>query len=420
MSFGRATDLRRDPKSLRGQRKLAVLSTALALSLAPHLAAGQTLGDPAASAQIQAGPVGLTPRFALRNIGVDTNVFNSVDDPQRDFTFYAVPGLDAFLRAGRVRLTSRTQLGFSYFHVADSQRSADLTEEARADVDLIHFAPFVTAGYARTRQRFSPEIDERVAQFRTSVSYGVRVLMLSKLELAVESRHEQLDVGETEFGNPQLAQALNRASSDISVTGRLELTSLTSLVVRTGVRRDGFEFTDLRDSSTFFVLPGIEFEPLALLSGRASLGLQHFSTERPDLPDVTGMMASIDLGYVFRDTTRLGGRLSRDVGYSFEPTQPFFIGTAAMFEATQSVAPSWTITGRIGRTTLTYRSVGELPDADAPRRQDVVLTYGAAVSRRLSRQLQVGVDADWNRRRSPLSTRGYRGFRMGGFLTYGG
>lgn len=62
-----------------------MLGIPLVLLIHPPIAAGQTL-DPAATAAIQAGPLGLSPRLTIRNVGFDENVFNSPDAPSRDLT----------------------------------------------------------------------------------------------------------------------------------------------------------------------------------------------------------------------------------------------------------------------------------------------------------------------------------------------
>ena len=60
---------------------------------------------PAEEARMHLGPLALTPRFSVRNLGVDTNVFNSANLPTRDFTATFGPGVDTWLRIGRARLS---------------------------------------------------------------------------------------------------------------------------------------------------------------------------------------------------------------------------------------------------------------------------------------------------------------------------
>src|SRR5712691_10833261 len=64
----------------------------------------QTAGtDPVTSARIRLGPFGITPSIALTNLGVDSNVFNSLENPQQDFRFTLSPQVNSWFRAGRSR-----------------------------------------------------------------------------------------------------------------------------------------------------------------------------------------------------------------------------------------------------------------------------------------------------------------------------
>ena len=75
--------------------------------------------DPARNARIRFGPFFLQPTLSITDAGIDTNVFNSSDQPERDFTITIVPGVADRLRGGAgavdrrrpngVRLVSATQ-----------------------------------------------------------------------------------------------------------------------------------------------------------------------------------------------------------------------------------------------------------------------------------------------------------------------
>ncbi len=67
------------------------------------LAAAQPAGadDPRTQARNHLGPLYLTPALQLRNIGVDTNVFNTSVNPKSDFTFTVGPQADVWLPIGR-------------------------------------------------------------------------------------------------------------------------------------------------------------------------------------------------------------------------------------------------------------------------------------------------------------------------------
>jgi hypothetical protein len=374
--------------------------------------------DPVADARLQLGPVGLTPRFALRDIGIDTNVFNAAGDPERDFTGTVAPGLDAAMRLGRLRLTSETTANWTYFHRLTSQRALNVEQHARLDLDLLHVVPFVTGEYVRTRQRPNLEIDERVQQTRNGSGAGVLFRTGGRLELeAAVSRH-QVDLGQTRFGNALLANALNRESSEGAITMRYEVTPLTRFVLRAATRYDRFDTSRVRDSDSISVEPGFEFSPSALFSGTATLGVRRFETRADVAPDFTGLIASVNLKYVLRDMTRFVVEVRRDVEYSFETDRPFFVSTMEALEVTQLVGYSWDVVGRVSFATLDYQHLLG-PGLDLASRTDRRLGYGAGLGRRLGDDLRIGFDVDVVRRTSDLDARRFDGLRVGGSVTYG-
>jgi len=87
-----------------------ISSSALRIALALALGLGLTRGaaaqsqrneDPRTEAKIHFGPVYVTPEVQLRQIGVDTNVFNSGINPKSDFTFTVGPEAHVWVPIGR-------------------------------------------------------------------------------------------------------------------------------------------------------------------------------------------------------------------------------------------------------------------------------------------------------------------------------
>src|SRR4029079_9395478 len=86
----------------------------------PAASRAQTFPDEVDAEKFQFGPLGLTPRIALKNLGVDTNPFNAPGETERDATATLVPGVDTTLRAGRGLFTGKTSLEWNYFDQASS------------------------------------------------------------------------------------------------------------------------------------------------------------------------------------------------------------------------------------------------------------------------------------------------------------
>ena len=69
------------------------------------------------------GFIRFTPSIALTNLGVDTNVFNELEDPKDDFTVTFGPKAEFWSRLGpRGRLYGSVGIDYQYFQEYDSQR----------------------------------------------------------------------------------------------------------------------------------------------------------------------------------------------------------------------------------------------------------------------------------------------------------
>jgi hypothetical protein len=375
-------------------------------------------GDGPETARMHLGPVGLTPRIALTNVGIDTNVLNQDVNPQRDVTMTFNPGMDAWLRVGRAQFSSRTGGEFVYFRKFDSQRSIGFNQQARVSLGLTHLAPFAQADYIDTFRRPNAEIDTRVEQTTKALTAGVNLRVGWRASVDLGVRQQRLALADNQFLGVSLAHELDRDTRALNADLRLEATPLTTFVVKNTVQRDRFLFSPTRDADSFSVVPGFEFKPLALLSGKAFAGFRHFAPLDELQPAFNGIVASVSLSYLASDSTRLNGTVDRDVDYSFEPAQPYFLSTGGTVSLMQAIAGSWDAVGRIGRRRLAYRDVVLSHPGDIGR-LDRLMTYGVGLGYRLGIDARIGVDINYGRRLSPISGRRYNGFQFGGSFTYG-
>ena len=136
-----------------------------------------------------------------------------------------------------------------------------------------------------------------------------------------------------------------------------------------------------------------------LINGRAHLGFRRFRTLDEAVPDFTGVVANLDVRYALR-ATQVALRLQRDVAYSFEINEPYYLSTAWNVSLTQAVSPAWDIVTRVGRQYLDYRVAlltGE--------RRDIGSSFGGGVGYRLGRSARFGVNVDYVQRRSEARPR---------------
>jgi len=372
--------------------------------------------NPEDSARYRFGPIWFTPTIDVRNVGVDTNVFNDYSEPKQDFVASFGPAVDMWTRFGRSRLNLHTTLQYDYFKTYSDERAFGTVNNGRYEVLLNRFTPFLEGSYDNTTRRASVEIDARARYETDSIVGGTDVRLSGRTAVRVKAErgHVRYDEGQTFEGN-NLAQALNREDTAFSGALREALTPLTTLVV-TGERRDyRFEFSHDRDTDSFRIVPGFEFKPGALISGRASLGYVWFSTLDHDVPDFQGVVSNVEVSYTAH-ATRVQVHLVRDPNYSYELDEPYYILTDAGVQVTERVTGRWDLVGRAARQWLNYQ---QLVSSGLSSREDHGWHLGMGTGWWVGTAMRVGVDADYVTRDSPVPFRSYSGWRVGGNLTYG-
>lgn len=375
------------------------------------------------TARFRWGPLGVTPRVALTNLGVDTNVFHDEDEPQRDFTFTVTPGADTWFRLGRAELSLGSSIDWTYFRDSKQQRALGWSQDARLDVRLNRLSPHVSGAYLTTRQRPNLEIDARVRQKRERIGAGTGVRVGARTWLDLDVMREAVDFGDRSFGDPRLAEALNRETREAGLAVRAELTPLTTFAVRTALSQDRFDTSARRDSNSVTLIPSLSLQPLALISGRVAVGFRHFDVLDETVPDYAGVVAEAEVSYILREMIRFGATVQRDVDYSADSAQPYSVVSGGVLSISQVIGLDWYVTGRAGRSWLDYRSFASVTDDGTvlarDGRQDRVTTYGGGLARRIGTDLLLGFDVDRVGRVSGVDGRSYEGYRFGGSIIYG-
>jgi hypothetical protein len=400
--------------------KNLTLIGACLLALLPADVSAQGI-DGGAQPRFIFGPLGITPKFAIKDFGVDTNPSNSPDGGDRDLTFTVSPGVDTVLRVGRGRLSGKTTLDYVYFNESESLRSFNINQDARAEVVLNRLSPFVTGAYLHTRQRPNLEIDERVQQNTRSAGAGVGVRLGSRTKLEAEGRQTRITFGEGTYGDPDIAEALDRDSDVYGVTTAITLTPLTTFLIRGERNLDRFVSSPVRDSDSVTILPGFNFKPAALISGKVMVGYRHFDARDASVPDFGGLVGEVDASYTWREQTRFGFKANRSLEYSTEDFHPYFVVNSGGVELTQSIGVRWFAAVRGGRARLVYRDFVSpaVTSTDEVGRSERVDTYGLGFGRVLRSDLRVGVDLNYTRRTSTEAVREYDGYRVGVSISYG-
>jgi hypothetical protein len=196
------------------------------------------------------------------------------------------------------------------------------------------------------------------------------------------------------------------------------LTPLTNLTIEVARQQDRFGFNSLRDSDSTQVSAALKFDRLALIKGGIQIGVRNFVPVAGSLQSFTGMTMSADLSYVLFGATRLAMTTMRDVQYSYDVNQPYYVQTGFTASVAQQIFGPFDIQGRIGAARLAYvtREGAVVPVAD---RVDRTNTYGVGLGYHMGKDLRLAFNLDQNKRDSAVDGRTYHGLRYGTAVTYG-
>jgi hypothetical protein len=379
------------------------------------------LAQPPESVRMHLGPLFVNPTIALTNAGVDTNVFNEAtqDSPKEDFTLTLAPATDAWLRMGRSWLNATVREDLVYYQKYANERSVNSNYKLSWLIPLSRISFNPTVSFTNTRDRPGFEVDARAR--RNEFDYGgtVEVRALSKTFIAVQAGRQISAFDRyAEFLGTNLSDQLNRTVSEEAISLRHELTPLTSLTFEVGREQDRFEFSPVRNSDSTWVTAGVKLDPAAVIKGGAVVGYRDFQPLDASLAGFKGTTVAADLSYVLLGATKFAVKGTRDVQYSYDVNQPYYVQSGMNLEISQQIVGPLDAVGRAGAARLEYRDRAGAAVA-VSNRVDHVETYGGGLGYHVGRETRIGFNIDQYQRLSPVSGRQYKGLRYGIAVTYG-
>jgi hypothetical protein len=242
------------------------------------------------------------------------------------------------------------------------------------------------------------------------------MLLASRTAVVVSARRFTMDFDQgAQFRGIDLARTLNSRTDSVDASLQLFLSPLTTFSMTTTFQRDRFDAAPERDADTLRLLPALQFDPTSLIRGSLAVGYRRFRPLTSELPDYSGLMVQAGLGYTMLSRTRFDLDITRDVQYSFEDLEPYYLSTGGRLTVTHQLVGAFDLQAFGGRQTMAYRQ--RLAPADA--RRDRVNTYGGGAGYRLRDNLRLGLTWETNRRKSALDDRRYERRRLYASLTYG-
>jgi hypothetical protein len=373
--------------------------------------------DPGENARVRMGPVSVRPTLILRDIGVDSNVFNESAVPQQDFTMTAGAKVDVSMRLNRMLATYTSTYEYVYFDKFKSERGSNRGNEGRIDFLLGRLRPHAFASILDSHERPNSEIDARAHRRQSGYGAGFGLLLFAHTSATAEYRKSAASYAEDEvFDGVRLADVLNEETETITGGLELELTPLTSLSFNVEQIKDRFEREPSRDADTRRYGVTVTFQPGALISGRAQFAYRDFQPANPEIPELSGLAAAVSLSYAFRDQTKVAGTFDRDIRYSYTDETPYYLSTAGRVTVTQRIFGPVDVQVMGGAERLEYEALASNPTAS---RGDTLRTFGGGLGYRLSDNSRLGINFDNTERSSPVEERRYTRRRIFASLTYG-
>jgi hypothetical protein len=402
-------------------RQTCVVLMVLALGY-PATAAAQSDGGPdPAKVRVRIGALWINPTIGISNLGIDRNVFNETDaqQPKSDFTLTVTPRTDLWLRLGPSWLSGTIDEQIVWYQKYSSERSTNNRFLVGWRMPANVFNVNLNASYTKTRERPGYEIDLRAPRTSVGLLGAVEGRIMSKTFIGVRAERQTVDFDDSAVvGNALLRDELNHVTTIGSVTLRHQLTPLTSVELSGTRSKDQFDFSPLRNSKSTAFGGSVTFDPLALIRGSASFGVRDFRPDSPDIPGYTGGTMAVDLSYTLLGSTRFAVRSVRDIQYSYDITQPYYVQTGFEGSVAQQIFGPVDVVARLNRQRLAYRDREGVPQP-ASNRTDTIHSYGFGVGYHLGGDLRLGFNVDNARRESDIGARSYDGLKYGAALTYG-
>jgi hypothetical protein len=376
------------------------------------------LPDTSAPARVQLGPIGLRPALILREVGYDSNVLNETTGDEGDFTATMGARLDVGVRLSKVAATYNTFYEYLYFKQLADERGSNRGVEGRVDFLLGRLRPHVIAGVKSSHDRPSAEIDARALRQLSTIGFGLAATILSRTTLSVAYRRNATRFADDEtFRGVDLAEELNERAHSISYGADFELSPLTTVAVHGEELRERFTLSPDRDADSHRYGVTALLNPLALISGRATIGVAAFRPASALERDFTGLVAAISVGYAFGGDSRLGLTIDRDVRHSYDEATPFYVATGMRVTYGQRLIRNLDGEVMAGWDRMVYETRLDAPSTSGEH--DRVATYGGGVAVRLSDQTRVGINFDYTTRASAVDAREYSRGRLVAAVTDG-
>jgi putative beta-barrel porin BBP2 len=332
------------------------------------------------------GPMTAYPTAAIRDVGFDSNVYNDTTGPKGDFTSTFAPRLYVVTPIGNSRLVGTGFGNLVYFQTYKDQQSIGGLFQGRYEVMSPGFRPFATAGFADRRERRGLEIDERVRQRQTTVTFGADMDLTSRTALtAWAGRVQTAWDRNAQYLGVSLSEQLDYSTDLFAAGAKFRVTPLTTIGLTAEMHRDRFEASPIRDADRLDIGPSIDFDAGASVVGHVHVGYQRFNPKDGTVANYSGIALLADLRFTVREVTEVKFESRRDVDYSYDPIQPYYLESGGVLTASQRVIGPLQVIAIAERHSLRHQ---RLVVTSFDGREEITYTAGGGFALQMGKQMR--------------------------------
>ncbi len=273
------------------------------------------------------GPFLVQPYLHLKNVGYDDNVRLSGADPKGDYTATLTPGLKMLvLMKDRGGVLVNQEIDYvAYREQTDLNHWNSLTR--LRGIALLD--PLIVSLQDRRilmRERPNEEIDRRIPTERNAITANVQSHTEGRLGFRAYVEKESFDYSGDDAYAEDVASRLERDERVAAVVGEMRILPKTTFTLEG--RRNLADFENQaegRDTRAWTVLPGLRFDPSALVQGEIRFGVMHLRALDRLQSDYHGLVGSASLSTRISHFGRVKANLSRDLIYSRTEENLYFI-----------------------------------------------------------------------------------------------
>lgn len=344
-----------------------------------------------ASSRYRLGPIRLQPRFMLRDLGYNDNVFGTVENPISDWTTTVSAGAHWTLPFGpKAYFVGNVMPEYTYYEKLTERRFFGGTYDAAAVALFNRLSLEATAGTTKGLGIVSSEVEAPAVLRTTRIAFDGEIDVFRRLSVFghAETQRPRYESDPTDQGDLRRVAQLDRTDSGARAGIRYRFSSSFDFAVAAEQTGSDFESTPLRNNRSEALLLSVQYNrPRAYLN--LTVGNRQWQpADRSTFPRYESPTGSYYASYTLAAPLEMQLYGRRAGVYALSTESPFFLET------------------RNGATTLIragsrvlVRAFGEVGENDydvlegiaVKARNDSVVTYGGGLSFRVYRNAGVTV-----------------------------